>query len=71
MYSAEKKELKALENVRVLKLEKEVIWLKKEIAEGKNSQKLDNNKLKENLRSMKTLHKDQLCLKDTRISDQD
>ena len=71
MYSAEKKELKALENVKVLKLEKDVLRLKKEIAEGKNSQTLENNKLKENMRSMKTLHKDQLRLKDTRISDQD
>ena len=40
MYSAEKEELKALENVRVLKLEKEVIQLKKEIAEGKTHTKV-------------------------------
>ena len=37
IYGTEKKELKALEDVRVLKLEKEVIQLKKEIAEGKNT----------------------------------
>ena len=52
MYGAEKKELKALEDVRVLKLEKELIQLKKEIAEGKNTTKLENNNLKE---SMKTI----------------
>ena len=39
MYSAQKKELKALENVRVLKLDKEAIQLKKEIAEGKHTHK--------------------------------
>ena len=71
MYGAEKKELKALEYVRVLKLKKEVIQLKKEIAEGKGTTKLENNKLKENVRSTKTLHKDQLQLKDARIPDQD
>ena len=71
MYGAEKKELKALKNVRVLKLEKDVIQLKKEIAEGKSTTKLEDNKLKENMRSIKTLHKDQLRLKDARISNQD
>ena len=69
MYGAEKKELKALQDVRVLKLEKEMIQLKKEITEGKSTTKLENNKLKENLKSIKTLHKDQLHLKDARISD--
>ena len=69
MYGAEKKELKALQDVRVLKLEKEVIQLKKDISEGKNTTKLDNTKLKENLKSIKILHKDQLRLKDARITD--
>lgn len=67
MCGAEKKELKALQDVRVLKLEKEVIQLKKEIAEGKYTTRLENNKLKENIKSIKTLHKDQLRLKNARI----
>ena len=68
IYGAEVKELKALEDVRILKLEKEVIQLKKEIAELENTTRLENKKLKENVRS--TLHMDQLRLKDAWISDQ-
>ena len=68
MYPAEKKELNALQNVRVLKLEKELMQLKKEKAERTNSTRLENNKLKENAKSMKTLHQDQLRMKDARIS---
>ena len=56
--------------LRVFKLEKEVIQLKKEITEGKNTTKLENKKLKETIKLVKTLHKDQLRLKDARISDQ-
>ena len=37
IYIAEKKELKLLEDVRDLKLEKELIQLKKEKAEGENT----------------------------------
>ena len=70
MYLAEKNELKALQDVLVLKLEKELIQLKKEKAEGENTTRLENINLKENAKPLKTLHKDQLCRKDAWFSDQ-
>ena len=53
-----------------MKLKKEVIQLKKEIAEGKNTTKLENNNLKESMKTMKTIPRDKLCLNGACISDQ-
>ena len=69
-YLAEKKEIKALEENKVLKLEKELMKFKNVNVFTKDNTRLENSKLKENLRSLKVLHKEQLRLKDSRISDQ-
>ena len=68
-YLAEKKELKTLENNKILKMENELMKLKSTYTQKKDVTKLENEKLKESLRSLKILHRDQLKLKDVRISD--
>ena len=67
---AEKKEQKILEENKALKLEKELIKVKNSSTANKDATKLENDKLKENLKSLKILHKEQLRLNTARLSDQ-
>ena len=67
---SQKKELKTLNKNMILKLESENIKLKSSATDGKNSKKLENDKLKDTIRSTKALHKDQLQIKEVLISDQ-
>ena len=72
-YLAQKREQKALDEAKILKLEKELQKMKNAPAGGgKNTMtmKLENEKLKESLRSTKVLHKDQLRIKEGLITDQ-
>ena len=67
---AEKKEQKFSEENKALKLEKELMKLKNTNTASKDATKLENDKLKENIRSLKILHKEQLRLNTARLSDQ-
>ena len=67
---AEKKEQKTSKENKALKLEKELMRVKSANTESKDATKLENDKLKENLRSLKILHKEQLRLNTARLSDQ-
>lgn len=72
-YLDQKREQKALDEAKILKLEKELQKMKNAPAGGgKNTMtmKLENEKLKESLRSTKVLHKDQLRIKEGLITDQ-
>ena len=68
-FLTQKKELKALAENKILKLENEVLKLKSTKAEGNEKLKLDNEKMKETIKSIKTLHRDQIRMKDGRISE--
>ncbi len=68
-YLSEKKEIIAFDKNKILKMENELMKLKNMDSQRKDTTKLDNNKLKENIKSLKILHKDQLKLKDARIAD--
>ena len=68
-YLSDKKQIVAVEKNKLLKIENELIKLKSTDAQTKDTTKLENNKIKENMKSLKTLHKDQLKLKDARIAD--
>ena len=61
-FLAQKKELKALDENKILKLENELI-------KDNGKTKLDNEKLKDTIKSIKALHKDQIQMKDVRISE--
>ena len=65
---AQKKELKALDENKILKLENEILKLKNAKTSGNKKTKLDNEKLKETIKSIKTLHRDQIQMKDGRIT---
>ena len=67
---AQKKELKTLNKNKILKLESDIVKLKSSATNGENNKKLENDKLKESLRSNEALHKDQLRIKDVLIIDQ-
>ena len=67
---AEKKERKISEENKALKLERELIKVKNSSTANKDATKLENDNLKENLKSLKILHKEQLRLNTARISDQ-
>jgi len=67
---AEKKEWKTSEENKVLKMKEELMKVKSGNTQGKDATKLENEKMKENLKSLKILHKEQLRLNTSRISDQ-
>ena len=67
---AEKKEQKIPVENKALKLEKELIKVKNSSTANKDATKLENEKLKENIKSLKILHKEQLRLNTARLSDQ-
>ena len=67
---AQKKELKTLNKNKILKLESDIVKLKSSATNGETNKKLENDKLKESLRSNEALHKDQLRIKDVLIIDQ-
>ena len=69
-YLAQKREQKATDENKILKLERELTKLKEMKSTNKDSTKLECEKLKERLHSCKTLHKEQIQMKDGRISDQ-
>ena len=68
-FLAQKKELKALDDNKILKLENEVLRLKNSRSSENGKTKLDNEKLKETIKSINALHKDQVRMKDGRISE--
>jgi len=68
-FLAQKKELKALDENKILKLENELLKVKSSKTSSKETTKLDNEKLKETIKSIKVLHKDQIRMKDVRISE--
>ena len=69
IFLAQKKEQKAVDENKILKLENELMKVKNAKAVGNEKIKLDNEKLKEKIKTNKTLHKDQIWMKDVRISE--
>ena len=69
-FLAQKKEIQAVEKNKSLKLKNELVKLKNSKTSGQGQFKLENKKLKETVKSMKILHKDQLSMKDSRITEQ-
>ncbi len=69
-YLAQKKSQKAIDENNVYKLEKELTKLKSEKSANKDSTRLENEKLKESLKSSRILHKEQLRMKELMIADQ-
>ena len=69
---ARKREQKATDENKILKLEKELMKLKgtKPVNTDAAKLKLEIDKLKESLKSCRTLHREQIQMKDVRISDQ-
>ena len=61
-YMAEKKEWKTSEENKVLKLEKELMIVKSANTASKDAIKLENDKIKGTLKSLKILHEEQLQL---------
>ena len=59
-FLAQKKELRALAENKILKLENEVFKLKSTKAAGNEKLKLDNEKLKETIQSINSLQMDQI-----------
>ena len=55
-------------NLKSLKLENELLKSRNTKTSGNEKTKLDNEKLKETIKSIKTLHRDQIRMKDARIS---
>ena len=58
-----------LEKNKCLKLKNKLLKSKTSKTSGKDQFKLDNKKLKGMIKSMKVLHKDQICMKDVRINE--
>ena len=69
-FLSQKKELKTLNENKILKLENDNIKLRSSATDGKNNKKLENDKLKDTIKSTKAQHKDQLRIKEILISDQ-
>ena len=59
-HMAVKKEWKTSEENKLLKLEKELMQVKNANTQDKDATKLENDKMKENLKSLKVCHKEQL-----------
>ena len=68
-FLAQKKELKAVDENKILKLENKFLKVKSLKASSKETTKSDNEKLKETIKSIKVLHKDLIWNKDVRISE--
>lgn len=69
-FLSQKKELKTLNENKILKLENDNIKLRSSATDGKNNKKLENDKLKDTIKSTKAQHKNQLRIKEILISDQ-
>ena len=69
-YSAQKREQKALSENSILKLQQELMKIKNEKTTKKDTTRLEVERLKESLKLSKTLHKEQLHMKDARIAEQ-
>ena len=69
-FLAQRKVQKALDENKILNLEEELMKIKTCTTASKDSTKLKNEVLKDNLRSSKILHKVQIQMKDARIVEQ-
>ncbi len=69
-YLAQNREQRETDEKKILKLEKELMKLKGTKSTFTEAAKLESDKLKESLKSCRTLHMEQIQMIDVRISDQ-